>query len=103
MAVYTPLDHRMVVSLVATYGLGKLNKMVGIPVGSVNTHYLLETSKGKVILKIDEAKSFPDAERELALLRFLHERRFPCPPHQLCNYHTHCASRHLRYSEMWYR
>jgi len=79
MAVYTPLDHRMVVSLVATYGLGKLNKMVGIPVGSVNTHYLLETSKGKVILKIDEAKSFPDAERELALLRFLHERRFPCP------------------------
>jgi len=79
MAVYTPLDHKTVVSLVATYGLGKLNKMMGIPVGSVNTHYLLETSKGKVVLKIDEAKSFSDAERELALLCFLHERRFPCP------------------------
>ncbi len=79
MAVYTPVDHRTVVNLVATYGLGKLNKMVGIPVGSVNTHYLLETTKGKVVLKIDEAKSLSDAERELALLRFLHERRFPCP------------------------
>ena len=48
MAVYTPLDHRTVASLISVYGLGKLNKMMGIPVGSVNTHYLLETSKGKV-------------------------------------------------------
>src|SRR5215475_13126279 len=79
MAVYTLLDHKTVMSLVATYGLGKLNKMVGIPVGSVNTHYLLEASKGKVILKIDEAKSFADAERELSLLRFLRERGFRCP------------------------
>ena len=79
MAVYTPLDHRTVANLVATYGLGNLNKMTGIPTGSVNTHYLLETSKGKVILKIDEAKNLSEAERELALLLFLRERDFRCP------------------------
>ena len=79
MAVYTPLDHRTVANLVTMYGLGNLGKMTGIPVGSVNTHYLLETSKGKVILKIDEAKSLSEAERELSLLLFLRERDFRCP------------------------
>jgi homoserine kinase type II len=53
--------------------------MTGIPAGSVNTHYLLETSKGKVILRIDEAKSLADAERELVLLRFLRAHDFPSP------------------------
>ncbi len=79
MAVYTPLDHRTVTNLISTYGLGKLNKMTGIPTGSVNTHYLLEFSKGNVVLKIDEAKELPDAERELTLLLFLRERGFRCP------------------------
>jgi homoserine kinase type II len=79
MAVYTPLDHRTVANLVTTYGLGNLGKLTGIPAGSVNTHYLLETSKGKVILKIDEVKSVSAAERELALLLFLRERDFRCP------------------------
>ena len=79
MAVYTPLDHKTVTNLVAVYGLGKLNRMVGIPAGSVNTHYVLETTKGKAILKIDEVKSVADAQHELALLHFLRERDFRCP------------------------
>jgi homoserine kinase type II len=69
----------MVANLVTSYSLGSLHKMAGIPAGSVNTHYLLETSKGKVIVKIDETKSFADAERECTLLRFLHARDFHCP------------------------
>src|ERR1700741_2716362 len=79
MAVYTPLDHKTVTNLVAMYGLGKLNRMVGIPAGSVNTHYVLETTKGKLILKIDEVKNVADVQHELALLRFLGDRDFRCP------------------------
>src|SRR5262245_48127827 len=79
MAVYSPLDHRTVANLVTMYGLGNLNKMMGIPAGSVNTHYLLETPKGKVILKVDEVKSASEVERELALLLFLREQGFHCP------------------------
>jgi len=79
MAVYTPLDHKTATNLVAVYGLGKLTRMAGIPAGSVNTHYELETTKGKVILKIDEVKGVSDAQHELALLRFLRERGFRCP------------------------
>lgn len=93
MAVYTPLDHRTVTNLVAMYGLGKLNRMVGIPAGSVNTHYQLETTKGKAILKIDEVKSIADVQHELTLLRFLRGRNFHCP-HPLVDrdgryYHTY--------------
>lgn len=79
MAVYTLLDYRTAANLVTVYGLGNLNQMTGIPAGSVNTHYLLETSKGKVILKVDEVKSASEAERELMLLLFLRAREFHCP------------------------
>ncbi|MGH7962677.1 MAG: homoserine kinase [Candidatus Binatia bacterium] len=79
MAVYTVLDRKTLGSLVKPYGLGKLFKATGIPAGSVNTHYLLETSKGKFFLKIDEVKSEAEARRELDLLLFLHTSGFPCP------------------------
>lgn len=79
MAVYTVLDRKTVGHLVKPYGLGKLLKVTGVPAGSVNTHYLLETSKGKFFLKIDEVKSESEARRELDLLLFLHTAGFPCP------------------------
>jgi homoserine kinase type II len=79
MAVYTILDRGTLVDVAACHGLGKLAKAAGVPAGSVNTHYLLETSKGKFFLKIDEVKSAPEAQHELDLLLFLRSRRFPCP------------------------
>lgn len=85
MAVYTVLDRKALASLVKPYGLGKLLKATGVPVGSVNTHYLLETSKGKFFLKIDEVKGELEAQQELNLLLFLHTTGFPCP--QPCTDH----------------
>jgi homoserine kinase type II len=79
MAVYTVLGRKEITSFVDGYTLGKLRKWSGIPAGSVNTHYLLETSKGKFFLKIDEVKSFPEAQRELSLLLFLRSQGFLCP------------------------
>jgi homoserine kinase type II len=79
MAVYTILDRGTLVGVAACHGLGKLAKAAGVPAGSVNTHYLLETSKGKFFLKIDEVKSAPEAQHELDLLLFLRSQGFPCP------------------------
>jgi homoserine kinase type II len=79
MAVYTVLDRGTLVNMAACHALGKLAKATGVPAGSVNTHYLLETSKGKFFLKIDEVKSTPEARHELDLLLFLRSHRFPCP------------------------
>ena len=47
--------------------------------GSVNTHYLLETVRGKFLVKIDEVKSEIEVKRELDLLLFLRKHGFPCP------------------------
>lgn len=79
MAVYTVLSRKTLAGFAEEYSLGKLVKFSGVPVGSVNTHYLLETPKGKFFLKIDEVKKLQDAQRELDLLLFLRAQRFACP------------------------
>ena len=79
MAVYTVLDRKTVNNLVKDYGLGRLSTIEGIPVGSVNTHYYLESAKGKFVLRIDEVKNTTDAQREIDFLIFLRKNGFPCP------------------------
>lgn len=79
MAVYTALSRKTLVGFAEEFHLGKLLKFAGVPAGSVNTHYLLDTNKGKFLLKIDEAKNIQEAQRELALLLFLRAQGFICP------------------------
>src|SRR5437870_3904439 len=79
MAVYTQLSKREASELVADYGLPKLLSVKPVPEGSVNTHYLLETIKGKFVVKIDEVKSELEVKRELELLLFLRKHGLPCP------------------------
>ena len=79
MAIYTILKRRTLIHFAEDYTLGKLLKFSGIPAGSVNTHYLLETSKGKFFLKIDEIKNHQEARREIDLLLYLRARKFACP------------------------
>jgi len=79
MAIYTILKRKTLAQFVENFALGKLLKFSGIPAGSVNTHYLLETSKGKFFLKIDEVKDRQEARREIDLLLYLRSRRFSCP------------------------
>ncbi|MCL6500361.1 MAG: phosphotransferase, partial [Firmicutes bacterium] len=68
-------------------------KAAGVPAGSVNTHYLLETRKGKFYLKIDEVKSPAAVQQELELLLFLRAEGFPCP-HPLAGRHGEYLTRH---------
>jgi homoserine kinase type II len=79
MAVYTVLDKRQLAEIVEDYGLVKLLGASGIPSGSVNTHYLLETARGKHLLRVDEVKGELEVKRELDLLLFLRKHGFPCP------------------------
>jgi len=79
MAVYTALDKDALSELVDDYGLGRLVAAHGIPGGSVNTNYLLDTTRGKHLLRIDEVKGELDVKRELDLLLFLRKQGFPCP------------------------
>jgi homoserine kinase type II len=79
MAVYTELDKRELAEIVEDYGLVKLLGVSGIPSGSVNTNYLLETARGKHLLRVDEVKGELEVKRELDLLLFLRKHGFPCP------------------------
>src|SRR5262249_26148364 len=79
MAVYTVLDERELAEIVEDYGLVKLTGFHGVPTGSVNTHYLLETVRGRHLLRIDEVKGELEVKRELDLLLFLRKHGFPCP------------------------
>ena len=56
MAVYTQLSKAELADVVDDYGLVKLIAVSGIPNGSVNTNYCLETTRGRHLLRIDEVK-----------------------------------------------
>ena len=79
MAAYTQLTKKDANALAADYGLPKVLSARAVREGSVNTHYLLETVRGKFIVKIDEVKSEIEVKRELDLLLFLRKHGFPCP------------------------
>src|SRR5437667_4027667 len=79
MAVYTLIDREELAQIIEDYGLGKLLVTDGVARGSVNTHYLLNTARGKFLLKIDEVKSELEVKREIDLLLFLRKHAFPCP------------------------
>ena len=79
MAVYTELSKPLLEELADDYGLGRITNTVPIAQGSVNTNYMLETAKGKFLLRIDEIKGEMEVKREIDLLSFLHKHAFPCP------------------------
>ena len=79
MAVYTALDKDALAELIEDHGLVRIVASHGITTGSVNTNYVLETPRGKHVLRVDEVKGELDVKRELDLLVFLRRQGFPCP------------------------
>jgi len=79
MAIYTVLNKRDCARIADEFGLGDLTSYTGIRNGSVNTHYLLETKRGRFFAKIDEVKSELEIKQELELLLYLRKQGCPCP------------------------
>jgi homoserine kinase type II len=79
MAIYTVLNKRDCARIADEFGLGDLISYTGIRNGSVNTHYLLETKRGRFFAKIDEVKSELEIKQELELLLYLRKQGCPCP------------------------
>jgi homoserine kinase type II len=78
MAIYTTLSKKDVGKIVEEFALGDLLNFTGMRTGSVNTHYLIETKRGKFFLKIDEVKSEVETKQEIDLLLHLRKQNFPC-------------------------
>src|SRR3989338_9273533 len=78
MAIYTSLNKRETLRILEEFGLGDFVSYSGIRNGSVNTHYLVETKKGRFFIKIDEIKSELEVKQELELLLSIKRLGFPC-------------------------
>ena len=78
MAIYTAINRREANRIADEFGLGDMLSFSGIRNGSVNTHYLLETKKGRFFVKIDEVKSEVEVKQELELLLYLKRQGCPC-------------------------
>ncbi|HKV56495.1 MAG TPA: homoserine kinase [Candidatus Binataceae bacterium] len=79
MAAYTELNKTLIDELAEDYNFGRIGSLAAIPEGSVNSNYLVETAKGRFLLRIDEVKSESEVKREIDLLAFLRKHSFPCP------------------------
>lgn len=79
MSAYTQLSKKEATELAGEYGLPKVSAVRALADGATSTQYLLETSKGRFLVKIEEVKSEIEVKRELDLLLFLRKHGLPCP------------------------
>src|SRR5207237_8845413 len=79
IAACTHLDTRAPAEVVEDHRLFKRLAAHAIAACSDSTTYLLETARGKHLLRVDEVKGELEGKRELDLLLFLRKHGFPCP------------------------
>jgi homoserine kinase type II len=78
MAVYTDISDEELAALLATYDIGEALVFKGIAEGVQNSNFLLETTVGRFILTVYEARVNADElPYFLGLMRWLAERGFP--------------------------
>lgn len=77
MGIRTELSRNELESVARDWGLGTLENFRGLPEGSVNTLYVLETGSGRFVLRLSEGRVREEIEFETALLSFLESVRFP--------------------------
>lgn len=79
MALYTTLSPDELAAIALAYGLGAIAEAVGIPQGSINTNYRLETGRGRFFLRHTTVRGPEALGFEAALLDHLNQARFPSP------------------------
>ncbi|MBX5482528.1 MAG: homoserine kinase [Myxococcaceae bacterium] len=79
MAVYTQLTRPALEAACEAFGLGDLKEAHGIPQGSINTNYRLETARGRWFLRHTTVRSEADLLFEARLLDHLHASAYPAP------------------------
>lgn len=79
MAIYAALSSADFDRVTLEYGLLPPVSAIGVPEGSINTNYRLETGDGRRFLRHTTVRSAADLEFEAGLLRHLAENQYPAP------------------------
>jgi homoserine kinase type II len=77
-AKQTKVSKKEFLELASDYGLPRLTGARLIVDEFAHRQYLLETAKGKFVVKLETAKSEMELKRELDLMLFLRKHGFPC-------------------------
>jgi homoserine kinase type II len=79
MALYVTFEADELAPLCRRFALGTLRAFEGIPAGSINTNYRVETDRGRFFLRHTGVRSPEDLTFEAGLLEHLQESAFPAP------------------------
>ncbi|MCB9591556.1 MAG: homoserine kinase [Sandaracinaceae bacterium] len=79
MAIYTRLSPEDADRIAEAHGLGQAGEIVGVPAGSVNSNFLLETTARRVFVRIYEEQEVDGVELEWDLLDHLRDQGLPVP------------------------
>jgi homoserine kinase type II len=79
MAVLTRVAEADVRPLLSAYGLGDLRAIEGVAGGSVNSNFAVESTRGRLFLRLYEERDVDSAKRETAMLERLAIAGVPTP------------------------
>jgi homoserine kinase type II len=77
--VYTELSSEQLSQVAQAFQIGALRSARGIPHGSINTNFRVETATGTYFLRLSTVRSASDLEFESALIKHLSQGGFPAP------------------------
>lgn len=79
MAVKTEFTKNDFIRILSEYDLGELQNFTPIAQGTVQTNFILETTKGRFVLKYYENRSFGSVLFEAEVVQYLNDKHYPCP------------------------
>jgi len=79
VAVKTKFSHKEFSNILSNYDLGKLVFSKVIREGTVQTNYILVTTKEKIIFRYYENRQIKSVLFEAELIKFLTKNNYPCP------------------------
>ncbi len=77
MAVKTQLSQEELNAVAAEWGLGALRSARGLPEGSINTLYALNTDSARYVLRLSEGREQREVAFETSLLSYLAGQKYP--------------------------
>jgi homoserine kinase type II len=80
MATFTPISSEDAARIASAHGLGEALSVTGIAAGTVNSNYFLDTTQGRVFVRLYEQQDADGVAYEWQLLDHLASRGVPVPP-----------------------
>jgi len=80
MATFTPVSSEDAARIASAHGLGEALSVTGISAGTVNSNYFLDTTQGRVFVRLYEQQDADGVAYEWQLLDHLESRGVPVPP-----------------------